>query len=184
MHLVDKHFYPRNYDFFIVNDGVDPRRNGSMLRPAYRHKVQTLSSDGSSTLGSTATNNESGKSVQESQGPQSAGFGQEVGNEDAEDAGSVGDDYADDDHDSDNSEDESLDEECAGEDEDEGSDTKLNRSLESNDAGLVHNSRLNARARQEEAELATLTSSMSALKFVPPSVRFGRGTRRGFARRQ
>ncbi|KAK3619205.1 hypothetical protein LTR56_022640 [Elasticomyces elasticus] len=30
-HLVDKHGFPRNYDFFIVNTGVDGRR--SMLRP-------------------------------------------------------------------------------------------------------------------------------------------------------
>ncbi|EMC92342.1 hypothetical protein BAUCODRAFT_97248, partial [Baudoinia panamericana UAMH 10762] len=29
-HLVDKHGFPRNYDFFIVNTGVDGRR--SMLR--------------------------------------------------------------------------------------------------------------------------------------------------------
>ena len=30
-HLVDKHAFPRNYDFFIVNSGIDRRR--SMLRP-------------------------------------------------------------------------------------------------------------------------------------------------------
>ncbi|KAK6432446.1 hypothetical protein LTR95_011387 [Oleoguttula sp. CCFEE 5521] len=31
MHLIDKHGFPRNYDFFIVNTGVDGK--GSMLRP-------------------------------------------------------------------------------------------------------------------------------------------------------
>nr|OQO26765.1 hypothetical protein B0A51_05649 [Rachicladosporium sp. CCFEE 5018] len=31
MHLIDKHGFPRNYDFFIVNTGVDGKR--SMLRP-------------------------------------------------------------------------------------------------------------------------------------------------------
>ncbi|EME85911.1 uncharacterized protein MYCFIDRAFT_161546, partial [Pseudocercospora fijiensis CIRAD86] len=30
-HLVDRHGFPRNYDFFIVNNGIDGRR--SMLRP-------------------------------------------------------------------------------------------------------------------------------------------------------
>jgi hypothetical protein len=30
-HLVDKHLFPKNYDFFIVNSGIDGRR--SMLRP-------------------------------------------------------------------------------------------------------------------------------------------------------
>ena len=30
-HLVDKHGFPRNYDFFVVNNGIDGRR--SMLRP-------------------------------------------------------------------------------------------------------------------------------------------------------
>ncbi|KAF2222485.1 hypothetical protein BDZ85DRAFT_176551, partial [Elsinoe ampelina] len=30
LHLQDKHMFPRNYDFFIVNDGLDGRR--SMLR--------------------------------------------------------------------------------------------------------------------------------------------------------
>lgn len=30
MHVVDKHGFPRNYDFFVVNDGMDNRR--SMLR--------------------------------------------------------------------------------------------------------------------------------------------------------
>lgn len=31
MHLVDAHMFPRNYDFFVVNDGLDNRN--SMLRP-------------------------------------------------------------------------------------------------------------------------------------------------------
>ena len=181
MHLVDKHFYPRNYDFFIVIDGVDPRRNGSMLRPAYRHKVQAVSSDGSSTLGSIATNG-AGKSMQEPQGSQGEYVGPEVGIEDDEDSDSVGNDYADDDHGSDDLEDGSLDEDSADEVAD--GNTKPNRSPKSINAGSVHSSRLDARARPEEAELADLTSSMSALKFVPPSVRFGRGTRSGFARRQ
>lgn len=42
MHCVDKHQFPKNYDFFIINDGID-RRN-SMLRPAHRRRSSTMSS--------------------------------------------------------------------------------------------------------------------------------------------
>ena len=34
MHLIDKHMFPKNYDFFIVNSGID--RRSSMLRPRHR----------------------------------------------------------------------------------------------------------------------------------------------------
>ncbi len=37
-------------------------------------------------------------------------------------------------------------------------------------------------SRDEDPSVADLTSSMSALKFVPPSVRFGRGKKSGFAK--
>lgn len=30
MHLVDKHMFPKDYDFFVVNDGID--RRSTMLR--------------------------------------------------------------------------------------------------------------------------------------------------------
>lgn len=30
MHLIDKHMFPKDYDFFVVNDGID--RRSSMLR--------------------------------------------------------------------------------------------------------------------------------------------------------
>lgn len=38
MHLVDKHFFPKDYDFYIVNDGIDHRT--SMLRSG-RHRRQS-----------------------------------------------------------------------------------------------------------------------------------------------
>lgn len=34
MHLIDKHMFPKNYDFFIVNSGID--RRSSMLRTRHR----------------------------------------------------------------------------------------------------------------------------------------------------
>lgn len=30
MHLIDKHMFPKDYDFYVVNDGID--RRSSMLR--------------------------------------------------------------------------------------------------------------------------------------------------------
>lgn len=42
MHCVDKHQFPKNYDFFIINDGIDSRN--SMLRPAHRRRSSVMSS--------------------------------------------------------------------------------------------------------------------------------------------
>ncbi|KAB8232094.1 C2H2 type zinc finger domain protein [Aspergillus alliaceus] len=36
MHLIDKHMFPKTYNFHIVNDGID--RQTSMLRPANSHR--------------------------------------------------------------------------------------------------------------------------------------------------
>lgn len=45
MHCIDKHQFPRDYDFFIINDGID-RRN-SMLRPTRRRRSSTINSTSS-----------------------------------------------------------------------------------------------------------------------------------------
>lgn len=45
LHLIDKHQFPRNYDFFIVNDGID--RRSSMLRPPPRRRSSTINSTAS-----------------------------------------------------------------------------------------------------------------------------------------
>jgi len=58
-HLVDKHAFPRNYDFFVVNSGVDGKR--SMLRPgidAQGHRASSRerkASDATSAPESTPT---------------------------------------------------------------------------------------------------------------------------------
>lgn len=55
MHCIDKHQFPKNYDFFIINDGID-RRN-SMLRPTHRRRSSTVNSTTSNAgrrRGSTA----------------------------------------------------------------------------------------------------------------------------------
>ncbi|KAH8731561.1 hypothetical protein GQ44DRAFT_604166 [Phaeosphaeriaceae sp. PMI808] len=48
LHCIDKHQFPRNYDFFIVKDGID--RRSSMLQPPHRRRSSALSS-----LGDNAT---------------------------------------------------------------------------------------------------------------------------------
>ncbi|KAH6085496.1 hypothetical protein HBI67_000990 [Parastagonospora nodorum] len=47
LHCIDKHQFPRNYDFFIVNDGID--RRSSMLRPPHRRRSSAFSSTGDGT---------------------------------------------------------------------------------------------------------------------------------------
>ncbi|KAF2683674.1 hypothetical protein K458DRAFT_260054, partial [Lentithecium fluviatile CBS 122367] len=47
LHCIDKHGFPRNYDFFIVNDGID--RHSSMLRPPPRRRSSTVNSTTSTT---------------------------------------------------------------------------------------------------------------------------------------
>ncbi|KAK5153008.1 hypothetical protein LTR04_006315 [Oleoguttula sp. CCFEE 6159] len=43
LHLIDKHMFPRDYHFFIVNDGLDKRV--SMLRSCPRHRRQSSAAD-------------------------------------------------------------------------------------------------------------------------------------------
>ena len=52
-HLVDKHGFPRNYDFFIVNNGIDGRR--SMLRAGIDSKGHRKSSRTRDRNSSSAT---------------------------------------------------------------------------------------------------------------------------------
>lgn len=42
MHLVDKHYFPKEYDFFIVNDGMDQRT--SMLRTSQQPRRRSVKS--------------------------------------------------------------------------------------------------------------------------------------------
>ncbi|KAJ5104520.1 Zinc finger C2H2 [Penicillium alfredii] len=44
LHLIDKHMFPRTYNFWIVNDGID--RQTSLLRPlnSHRRRLSTTSS--------------------------------------------------------------------------------------------------------------------------------------------
>ncbi|KAI4203944.1 MAG: hypothetical protein LQ348_001357 [Seirophora lacunosa] len=128
MHLQAKHFFPKDYDFFIVNDGIDKR--SSMLRTRHRRASSAASRAlyrGQKTGGA---NNRPSSSSKET--------GQEA-------AGS------------------------------KSSDDVHQISPEKRDFP-------DPASEPPSQEMDDLTSTMSALKFVPPSVRFGRG-KAGFARR-
>ena len=114
MHLKNKHFFPPNYDFFIVGTGID--RRSSMLRTRHRR--------GSSSAASRALQRE-----QRSHG--------------ADEASS------------------SLKEATGPEEE------------------MDQTSSKSSSSPAQSKDLDELTATMSSLKFVPPSIRFGRGGRRG-----
>lgn len=116
MHLVDKHMFPKDYDFLIVNTGIDKR--SSMLRTRPRR---------TSSAASRAVQRDKEKQVNGSHRLSGSSHAEEsIKNEGAE------------------------------------------------NGGLSKGS-----TRVKELDIDELTSTMSALNFVPPSVRFGRGGRRG-----
>ncbi|KAK5122607.1 hypothetical protein LTR85_003870 [Meristemomyces frigidus] len=125
-HLVDKHGFPRNYDFFVVNSGVDGRR--SMLRAgvdAQGHRKSSRERRGSSATEATQDTEATSVSDQTSE---------ERVNEPVVQRAQIKEEPSDD------------------------------------------------KAQPKVASaLDELTTSMSSLKMVPRSVRFGRG-RAGFAR--
>lgn len=114
LHLIDKHMFPKDYDFFVVNDGID--RRSSMLRSG-RHRRK-------SSITQQKFNNESRNRQRAA-----TTNGTVEGNSDHEGL-------------------------------EDAIDRKTSAVTES---------------QQEDMEIDALTGAMSALRFVPPSVRFGRG---------
>ncbi|KAK3169335.1 hypothetical protein OEA41_008718 [Lepraria neglecta] len=112
MHLTDKHMFPKNYDFLIVNTGIDKR--SSMLRSRHRRPSSAAS----------------------------RAFHREKRSNGVEENTSI-----------------------------------------ANDSPPADMSKIEplvaAKTPSPDADVDELASTMSALKFVPPSVRFGRGGRRG-----
>ena len=117
MHLQAKHYFPKDYDFFIVNDGIDKR--SSMLRQRHRRRSSAAS-----------------RALHRGQKPSGLSNGDTTS---------------------------SL-KEIA---QDDVQPTLSRESWEKNSLGMSPALR--------SGEMDDLTSTMSALKFVPPSVRFGRG---------
>ena len=127
MHVIDKHMFPKDYDFYVVNDGID--RRSSMLRSG-RH-----------TSRSSAARHATGIEVRARQRSSNL----ETVNAAKEHA-------------------------CPG---DEETGTSEEESF------------ANASSSSMASNVDGLASAMSALTFIPPSVRFGRGggrARGGFSR--
>lgn len=120
MHLVDKHMFPKDYDFYVVNDGID--RRSSMLRSG-KHRRRSSAAQHVTEIEERTRRRDSALGTIEAQ------------TEGAED-----------------------------EDEDH-----------SPDASPVNT----PSSSREDTDMGGLSEAMSALKFVPPSVRFGRGRGRG-----
>lgn len=118
MHLTDKHIFPKNYDFQIVNTGIDkrssmlrsrPRKHSSAASRAFHREQRTDSNQAPRDHHAEVANTLESPAAEKSQGSN----------------GSPG------------------------------------------------------QSPSLDADVDELASTMSALKFVPPSVRFGRGGRRG-----
>ncbi|KAF1811431.1 hypothetical protein P152DRAFT_399045 [Eremomyces bilateralis CBS 781.70] len=156
LHCIDKHQYPRNYDFFIVNDGIDRRH--SMLQPEWvtRRKLgeQQAKTSPSGSQRVVAAKNEGkrailpGQSVSNAKSPRkSQGDNQK---------GAVDNDESDTDV-----------VEADGDEMNEDYDFDQGNNNDVKDDAMTD-----------------LTTSMSSLKFVPRNIRFGRGRGRGgFANR-
>lgn len=128
MHLIDKHVFPKNYDFFIVNSGIDKR--SSMLRPHHRK----LSSAASRAFAREQKPTSSSKTSSANQ--------------------------------------------------DDWTSSLPDTSMISSDTAQDLSSGESAKQpvgppKSADPVVEDLTSTMSELRFVPPSVRFGRGGRRG-----
>jgi hypothetical protein len=125
MHLIDKHMFPKDYDFFIVNDGIDQR--SSMLRSGrhrrrssavqYKNDIDERARRRLSNLGDTE-----GKTIENAAMPI------------VKDAG---------------------------------------------ESKLQNNATVTPITTPKDTDMEGLVGAMSSLKFVPPSVRFGRGRGKG-----
>jgi hypothetical protein len=123
MHLIDKHMFPKEYDFDVVNDGIDQK--SSMLRSGPRRRRTPTVQHG------TDINDRTGKrvsTVENISGSLVAGI----------DSTSV--------------------------------------TVQQNDTGAETAA---TPATRSDLEIDDLTGAMSALKFVPSSVKFGRNKGRG-----
>ncbi|KAH8600808.1 hypothetical protein B0O99DRAFT_609527 [Bisporella sp. PMI_857] len=126
MHLIDKHYFPKDYDFYIVNNGIDNR--SSMLRSG-RHRRKSSAAQ--------YAKESKGRQMDVSTGKSSKPENLEAG--------------------------------------------KQNSSLEDSQESALP---ATAPSTQGDVYMDDLVGAMSSLKFVPSSVKFGRGgARSGFSKR-
>jgi hypothetical protein len=120
MHLIDKHLFPKDYDFYVVNDGID--RKSSMLRSGRHRRKSSVTQHTANTEERPRYQNSTPETTTEMQST-SDGKG------------------------------------------------------ESQEQIPEGSKALTPGSSQEDMD--GLTDAMSALRFVPPSVRFGRGRGKG-----
>jgi hypothetical protein len=120
MHLIDKHMFPKDYDFYVVNDGID--RRSSMLRSG-KHRRRSSAAQYMTEIEERRRRNSTMETLDTSE--------KQVGG---------------------GSENEAV---------------KEKRAETAQDGS------------KNDVDTEGLAGAMSALKFVPPSVRFGRGGGRG-----
>ena len=122
MHLIDKHLFPKEYDFYVVNDGID--RRSSMLRLGrHRRRSSAAQINKDERRRSSRLQSIKGTALAE---PHVVGD---------KENGAAGESPED-------------------------------------DSVLTPSS-------SQDADLAELSTALSALNFVPPSLRFGRSRGRG-----
>ncbi|KAL9121109.1 MAG: hypothetical protein Q9187_002333 [Circinaria calcarea] len=145
MHLIDKHLFPKNYDFFIVNDGIDKR--SSMLRVRSTHRRRR------SSAASRAMHRDSHAQQHRASVPLVAGIDERPDKE-------------------------PVDDEPSSSQASKAVPNASSRPLPNRYNGEASPSRSLDEAPVDDV-MESLTSGLSSLKFIPPSVRFGRGGRRG-----
>jgi hypothetical protein len=128
MHLIDKHMFPKDYDFYIVNDGIDQR--SSMLRSG-GHRRRSSAAQHKTDIDDRARRRSSLLGNIKSDGGENVKSEKPDTNDDVEKINNQG---------------------------------RILSELESN---------------QSDSGMNGLIEGMSSLKFIPPSVRFGRGQGRG-----
>jgi hypothetical protein len=119
MHLIDKHMFPKDYDFFVVNDGID--RRTSMLRSG-RHRRKSSAAQHATEIEERARRRSS-----------------------------------------------TL----------ETANTAMEEKRAEEAEGSEETAAVKPSTTKKDVDMEDLSGAMSSLKFVPPSVRFGRGGKRG-----
>lgn len=123
MHLIDKHTFPKDYDFYIVNNGID-QRSSMLMSGRHRRKSSATKIDKTRRRSSIMASPSKSVGIDEDTG---RGFSGDTGDK------------------------------------------------------IVENGSSSHNGTVQEVDIEGLSGAMSALKFVPPSIRFGRGGNRGRA---
>ena len=128
MHVIDKHMFPKNYDFFIINSGIDKR--SSMLRPRHRNTSSAVSRALVRDRQAQGTDRTTTTLEKTPGGTQPV--------------------------------------------------IELSSASPTNEPNPTETTKLPIRAPSSfDVDMESLSTNMSTVRFVPPSVRFGRGGRRG-----